>query len=180
MERGSMVVAVGENNKIAGIPLQKCLRYSAKEKKKIEIPQPFIVKQYNRYMGGVDQLDNHISNYRIAMRGKKWYTPLMYWAIDVCVVNSWNLARQYGYKKDQLDFRRGIAKELLSTYGREPPVAGKKRAAIRYPASASGRHLIITGEARRRCQSCKNKTNKRCDTCKVPLHDKCFLEYHNS
>ncbi|CAH1983733.1 unnamed protein product [Acanthoscelides obtectus] len=62
MESGSMDVAVGENNKIAGIrwkdnsivtllsnvhgldPLQKCLRYSAKEKKKIEIPQPFIVK----------------------------------------------------------------------------------------------------------------------------------------
>lgn len=131
-------------------------------------------------MGGVDQLDNHVSNYRIAFRGKKWYVPLIYWTFDVCVVNAWNLARQCGYKKDNLEFRRNIAQELLTKYGQKPSVAGRKRASIMFPTTASGRHLIITQEVRRRCQQCKNKTNKWCQDCDVPLHDKCFVDYHNN
>lgn len=197
LERGAIDVAVGNNNKIVGVrwkdnsivtilsneygrdPIQKCSRYSAKEKKKIDIPQPCVIKFYNQYMGGVDQLDNHVSNYRIAMRGKKWYIPIIFWIFDVAASNAWNLARKYGCSKDNLEFRRDIAREIISKYGQKPSVAGRKRSFIKCPKTSSGRHLIIIQHARRRCQRCKNKTNKWCEACEVPLHDKCFFEYHN-
>ena len=41
-------------------PVQKVKRYSQKAKKIIDIPQPKVVHVYNRYMGGVDRLDQNL------------------------------------------------------------------------------------------------------------------------
>lgn len=160
-------------------PVQKCHRYSARKKKKIEIDQPNVIKQYNRYMGGVDQLDNHVANYRIAFRGKKWYTPIVYWLIDLCARNAYILARQFGCNKDNLEFRRSIATAFLAKYGKKSVKPGRKKTSIEYPLLANGPHTIITQQNRLRCQICKNKTSKACKTCNVPLHDKCFSDYHS-
>ncbi|KAJ8935549.1 hypothetical protein NQ314_012738 [Rhamnusium bicolor] len=196
MDRGAMYYAVSDQNDTVCVrwndnsvvtilsneygvnPLQKCVRCSAKEKKKIEIPQPNVIKRDNQYMGDVDQLDNNVSNYRIAFRGKKWYTSIIYWLFDLCVTNAWSLARFYGVKKDNLEFRRDVVRALLTKYGNKTTVVGRKRAAIIHPSIATG-HLIITGQPRRRCQLCKNKTTKKCEACDVRLHDKCFTIFHS-
>ena len=55
----------------AGVhPISNASRYSSSEKKRVQIEQPYLVKLYNENMGGVDRMDQNISNYRIAMRGK--------------------------------------------------------------------------------------------------------------
>ncbi|XP_047500267.1 piggyBac transposable element-derived protein 3-like [Penaeus chinensis] len=36
-------------------PFDKCTRFNRKMKEKVEVARPFIVKDYNTYMGGVDQ-----------------------------------------------------------------------------------------------------------------------------
>lgn len=100
MNRGVVDTAVREINQNVGVrwngnnivtiiskehgmnPTQKCLRYSSKDKK-IEIDHSFLIKANNQYMGKMDQLDNHISNYRITLKGKKWYIPLICWQIDL-------------------------------------------------------------------------------------------------
>lgn len=51
-------------------PVTTYKRYSVIEKAKTHIPQPNVVKNYNIFTGDVDQLDNHVSNYRISFRGK--------------------------------------------------------------------------------------------------------------
>lgn len=48
-------------------------RYDRKQRKMVAIEQPYLVNQYNKYMGGVDLFDNAMNNYRIRVRGKKWY-----------------------------------------------------------------------------------------------------------
>lgn len=158
-------------------PIQQASRYSAQEKRRTEINQPFLISQYNKYMGGVDLLDNNISNYRINIRGKKWYFPIWLWMLDICVVNAWTLARQFGNKMDHLEFRRLIARYLLSNYGKPKNLPGPSSALVPEP-STSKQHLVVTAQNRRRCRMCQNKTVKLCDTCEVPLHDKCFKEYH--
>lgn len=45
-------------------------RYDRKERKDISLPQPNMIAQYNKYMGGVDLHDNAVANYRISIRGK--------------------------------------------------------------------------------------------------------------
>ena len=55
----------------AGVhPIPNASRYSCSEKKRMQIEQPYLVKLYNENMGGIDRMDQNISNYRTAMRGK--------------------------------------------------------------------------------------------------------------
>lgn len=64
-------------------------RYDRKQRKMVAIEQPYLVNQYNKYMGGVDLFDNAMNNYRIRVRGKKWYWPLVTNAFDAAMVNAW-------------------------------------------------------------------------------------------
>ncbi|KAF2901884.1 hypothetical protein ILUMI_04302 [Ignelater luminosus] len=59
-------------------PLQSAVRFSAKEKKKVYIPQPNVVYMYNKYKGGVDQFDNNIATYMISMREKNGTCQSLY------------------------------------------------------------------------------------------------------
>lgn len=52
-------------------PVAKVKRWSTAAASKIDIPQPFLFQTYNRYMGGVDILDQCVNTYRTGIRGKK-------------------------------------------------------------------------------------------------------------
>lgn len=165
-------------------PLKTAKRYSRSEHKKIDIPQPNIISHYNRNMGGVDQMDANVSVYRIAIRGKKWYMPIILWLIDVAFNNAYMLARSYKPNTDLLQFRRDVVHSLLLMHGEGKSTPGPmKRLPTRRCIPDSVRlhnadHIILTQQARRRCAICKNKTTKACNKCRVALHDKCFVEFH--
>lgn len=166
------------SNKYGENPIGKAKRYSRKEKKRVDIDQPYSVKMYNRNMGGVDQTDNNVSNYRINIRGKRYYFPIFMWLIDVCVSNAWILSRSFGLNLDNLEFRRKIVENLLATYGKNGNTQRLSAPAI--ISARPGPHIIITQQNRLRCKVCKNKTTKSCKTCGVALHDKCFEEFHKT
>ncbi|KAF2897891.1 hypothetical protein ILUMI_08283 [Ignelater luminosus] len=168
----SVVTVLSNKYEIASV--RKAARYYVKEKSKIEIPQPNVVSCYNQSMGGVDLMDNNISNYRIGI----WYIPILFWTFDVCMNNAWILSRHLEKQMDNLEFRRVAAISVLQKYG-IPPLATGSRTNFVSPASRrQGQHLIITDQPRLRCVVCKNKTTKSCNKCKVSLPDKCFLQYH--
>lgn len=52
-------------------PVEKVIRFSKTEKKKVEFTCPNIVKVYNKHMGVVDLLDSLQGRYKIKMRTKK-------------------------------------------------------------------------------------------------------------
>ena len=69
-------------------------------------------------MGGVDLFDNAVYNYRIKIRGKKWYWPLITNGLDAAMVNPWkthSLCAKLSTTKPmrQLDFRVSVAEALL-------------------------------------------------------------------
>ncbi|XP_008481385.1 piggyBac transposable element-derived protein 3-like [Diaphorina citri] len=177
--KDNAVVTLGSNQ--YGIhPIQTAKRFSREEKKQIDVPQPHIVSMYNKNMGGVDLMDNNISNYRIGIRGKKWYTPILFWLLDVAMNNAWILSRQAGMTMDNLSFRREVVRALLMKYGSAPLAPGRRSiVSVPDPLRVDHRgHMIITGQARRRCVMCRNKTVKACRRCDVALHDKCFEAFH--
>ncbi|XP_046677586.1 piggyBac transposable element-derived protein 3-like [Homalodisca vitripennis] len=96
----SVVTLLSNEHGVA--PLGEAKRYSVTERKKVSIPQPYRIAQYNRNMGGVDLMDNKISNYRIGVRGKRWYIPIVLWLFDVVMSNTWFLARSQGVTLDSL------------------------------------------------------------------------------
>lgn len=46
-------------------PEGKCMRWVKDEKKKVYVPQPHVVGNYNANMGGVDLIDRYVPYYRI-------------------------------------------------------------------------------------------------------------------
>ncbi|XP_050329110.1 piggyBac transposable element-derived protein 3-like [Bactrocera neohumeralis] len=101
-------------------PISSASRYCKKAGKKIAIPRPCVITEYNKYMCGVDRLDQNVNIYRIAYRGKMWWSSIFTWLIDVAVSNAWHL-QQSSKKLSQLEFRREIAVFYCKHYG-EPPV----------------------------------------------------------
>ena len=129
--RGSSVVAIEtpsnisavrwKDNKVVNVlstfagkePQKKVKRNSQKEKKKIDVLQPNVVSVYNRFMGGVDRMDQNISTYMINLRSKKCWWPLFRFCVDVAVNNAFQLYRprqpDTGESKlNTLVFRRAI------------------------------------------------------------------------
>ena len=79
-------------------PLDKVMRFEKKMKTRIEVQRPFIVKDYNENMGGVDIADQLISYYRMSFRSKKFYHRLIFHLFDVVIVNGWLLYRMAATK----------------------------------------------------------------------------------
>ena len=69
-------------------PVSKVGCWSKEKMKHIDVPIPKAVSNYNRNMGGTDQMDQNINAYRIGIRGKKWWWSIFTWTIDVSVQNA--------------------------------------------------------------------------------------------
>ena len=110
-QRGTSVVAIKTSSNISAVrwkgnkvvnvlstfagkePQKKVKRYSQKEKKKVDVLQPNVVNIYNRFMGGVDRMDQNILTYMIKLRSKKWWWPWFRSCVDVAVNNAFQLYR---------------------------------------------------------------------------------------
>jgi Transposase IS4 len=168
------------SNAVGVNPVNSVKRYSQKDKRFVQIDQPNVVKLYNRSMGGVYRSDQNISLYRTAVRGKKWYFPLLAHCIDMALHNAWQIHKHHGGTMDQLTFRRSVANVLL--------VQNKKKAVYQLGHISKNRnlelrydrldHWVIPQEKQTRCAACHQKTTTRCKKCDIGLHVKCFLAYH--
>ena len=166
-------------------PVSKVGRWSKEKMKHIDLPIPKAVSNYNRNMGGTDQMDQNINAYRIGIRGKKWWWSIFTWTIDVSVQNAWILARGAGCSIDQLEFRRGIALSYLKRFQVLPLTRGMKSSHI--PGADDARYHNIghmpkptDQNKRRKCaaESCKSQTRVECSKCDVGLCIDCFIDYH--
>ena len=55
------VVTVASNH-LAHKPSQNCKRYSRAKKVRVDVTQLNLIREYNSYMGSVDQLDSYLNN----------------------------------------------------------------------------------------------------------------------
>lgn len=170
-------------------PLGNARRYSKTDKCLLNVSRPHLVGEYNRYMGGVDRLDENVAMHRIHIRNKKWYWALLTWLIDVSIHNAWLLARHSGKKLSQLDFRREIVKVYLTRYGSPPKGTGRPPTCVtgsRIPIDVRYdgiKHWIQKIEKKRRCagEGCSTKTSAvrtQCKKCNVGLCIDCFESFH--
>jgi len=170
------------------VPLATAQLWSAAEKKRVEIPMPHLIKQYNINMGGVDRMDQNIGAYRISVRTRKWWWPLFAYLLDVSMQNAWLLYRltpAYDVEPlDQLEFRRNICNLYYKRYhpqnrssigrpmGRAQPLSSRVPQEIRLDGL---NHLLESSGTQRRCAVCRLKTRRQCNKCDVGLHVECFF-----
>ena len=53
--------------------------------------KPVVVDRYNQHMGGVDKADQYSAYYSFSKRSVKWWKKLMFWLLEVAIVNSYIL-----------------------------------------------------------------------------------------
>ena len=70
-----------------------CKQWKRKERKRADVPQPNLIKLYNKKMGGVDLFDKMRGLYRIRIRSRKWYWPYFRFCLNGSIVNLWLLYR---------------------------------------------------------------------------------------
>ena len=171
------------SNTVPVEPTLPCLRWSSKKKEVVQVEMPLLINKYNRNMGGVDRMDQNVSLYRINIRGKKWYIPLIFYCIDLVVQNAWQLSRTSAVplKMDNLSFRRGVAISLIRKNG-TPSVQGSRGRPVK-PVPSDPRfddigHYICQQERQTKCGECHQKTTTRCVKCDRGVHVRCFVKYH--
>lgn len=88
----------------------------------LTVYMPFIVKEYNLYMGAVDRFDQFRSYVGLDMRSTKFWHPMMWFIIESSLVNAWVLYRATREKAglplqyDHFSFRRAIALALAAEW----------------------------------------------------------------
>ena len=170
---------LGEN------PKGKVKRWSKKDSKHAMIDIPHAFKVYNTNMGGTDRMDQNINDYRIEIRGKKWWWSLFTWMLDAAIQNAWQIARLRGKPIEQIAFRRELAMAYLYKYQVEPKAPGRRK------LSAPGKDEMkydntshfpqsVQNHARRKCmgENCSSVVRTECCKCDVGLCIQCFAPYH--
>lgn len=75
-------------------PVMLANRWDKAARVHVEVPMPAVVDDYNKHMGGVDELDQYLGAYRFKMRSRRWYLYLFWQFIMVGMVNAWNAYRK--------------------------------------------------------------------------------------
>ncbi|XP_046383469.1 piggyBac transposable element-derived protein 2-like [Ischnura elegans] len=193
------------SNFVGAHPVENVRRWSVAEKRYIDVPQPNIVRAYNKHMGGVDKQDMLLELYRTNLKGKRYYLRVIFHFIDLSVVNAWLLYRRHCEQLKEkymplIEFKLSVAHALLyfgpnisNKRGRpssSPSVEGKgvaKRTFTPRPV-ADVRfdgidHWPLHVNTKNRCKLCiKSYTRVKCEKCNLPLcfsnEKNCFKTFH--
>ncbi len=183
--------------------VEQVLRRQVGLQGKLIRPAPLVAVEYNQCMGGVDRFNSLMESYSChQVHRRRWYTTIVYFALDVLMVDAcllYNKQQPHHQRLRSKRFRQlavlrfkklaDNAKEARAKrqrLGPNPSPAVEARFAIRL---LPGHHLPTAAEDRLRCKLCYsrhmiNKTNVSCSVCGVHLCLKaernCFSEWHTA
>ena len=146
--------------------------------------KPDAVIAYNKYMCGVDRMDQLMSYYSPLRKTLKWYRKVVLQHLDMAMVNAYILYKKLGGSKKQLEFRKSVIASLISsdtTREEKLPVLQTSKAFFHHKTSdlarLSGQHYLdyISPTASkqnptRKCVVCNRKGQRKetrylCKTC---------------
>lgn len=157
------------------------MRFSRQSKKRIPVDQPHLIHKYNMFMGGVDRCDQNLSLYRVSVRGKKRYFPIISYCLDLAEYNAWQLHRAQGGKLDHLNFRRVVVETMLESNANITRKKGRPHSLQHAESRLDNKdHYLVEQEKQTRCRVCHKKVKRQCIKCEVAIHVPCFPIYHKS
>lgn len=169
------------------------------EKRNNKRTKPKVCMDYNFTMGGVDRVDQHLSNYPLPRkRGRKYYKKIFFHLMEQALWNSYVLYTKNGGSMTHLEYRIKLIEEYVEKY-HIPDFSSKggRPSKTPNPMRLKERHFLksipVTGSKSRptkRCVVCCSKrdgSGKRirresrywCPNCEVGLClEPCFEIYH--
>jgi hypothetical protein len=145
---------------------------------------PQAISDYFHHARAVDVINQLHYSYLPGRKSRKCWTRLVWWLIDICILNAFRLWQVQHPDELHLDFRLQLALELMECL----PAARRPQRTSHGPASAASlakdHYSIIAAEARD-CVVCskrshqRKQTNYACAACSrhMCLGD-CFSHYH--
>ncbi|KAJ8873110.1 hypothetical protein PR048_026727 [Dryococelus australis] len=163
-----------------------------KDGSSVTVSCPTAVAPYNAIMGGVDKNYQFRERYTVCRYYQKWGHRILYFLTDLAIVNSyilWKFNRRDYVYQDQLSFRFGLARQLISGFsfkkqkGRPTSFLANKNNCSRL--TKAGDHMPDLQKPYRRCRVCSKKVRDKrrqyiCSACDVPLRiEPCFRKFHD-
>jgi hypothetical protein len=145
---------------------------------------PTAILDYNKSKGGVDTIDQMRESYAIGRKGKKWWPQLVWWLIDMCILNAYSLYNQQQQVKiSQLEFRERLMQQLIEHYPQQRSRIGRPPSTP--PINVQRLHYPSLSDVERDCFYCserpdhRKQTQYRCDLCDVYVcAAPCFQLFH--
>lgn len=162
-------------------PFHKVKRWCRENQEKADMEQPNVFRTYNKGMGGVDSNDQGVNNYRIAVKGKKWYWVLITSMLNVAMVNAWKLHMLASDEKmDLLLFQRNVTRHYLR-FSTKKTIKSRNRGTVPQSiAKDNNGHYPQKIANQRRCYICHARVRWQCKKCVVTLciERNCFEVFH--
>ena len=164
---------------------------------KIRADCPEIVKNYNKYMGGVDMHDQLKTTHEQDRRGKRYYLRLAFDMLNQLMVNSrivyntLNPENTLTAKEYQITISQGIVGDIYSrSHGKSILPFTYNRSVPNLSAQMIVENHLPFFSTRGRCRYCRDVLKKdsksyiHCSSCKVPLclnkERNCFFFIQNT
>jgi hypothetical protein len=160
------------------------VKYIERRDSSKQVAVPAAVLDYNKYKSGVDTIDQMRQSYSIGRKSKKWWPNLVWWLIDMCILNAYSLYNQQQQVKiRQLEFRQELMQQLVEQYSQERSHVGRPSCVPylqpqqgHYPQHIPQQHDCV------RCRAVEQRrarTNFQCKLCHAHLCiDPCFELHH--
>jgi hypothetical protein len=151
---------------------------------KISLPCPQAIHDYFFHARSVDVIGQLYYSYRIGRKSKRSYSRLVWWCIDMCIINAYILYKVHHPNITQLQFREQLMHELVDLFRFNRNAIQVSRGANVSVALAKDHYSILV-ENDRDCFVCSNqstvrkRTNYFCIGCNkhMCLGD-CFRHHH--
>ena len=152
--------------------------------------KPEVVHQYNKYMLGVDRLDQRMSYYHFVRKSVKWWRKVFFWSEEAAMVNAYiiyTLHTDAQRKLTHKEFRREVIMSLCEEQ-RQSRSCHMPRRQDETLERLRGSHFPQTAPSRRDCRICSRRrqgerhlTTTVCGNCSDRPHlciGECFRRYH--
>ncbi|XP_064635763.1 piggyBac transposable element-derived protein 4-like [Lineus longissimus] len=154
-----------------------------------QVHKPVCISEYNKYMGGVDLMDQLLQYYEFPHWSHKWYTPIYHRIREVAVVNGFILYKKVNPqgKMTHLKFRQGVIDGLVQGLASTRKRRGRQSLAADRDLRLTERHFgwTPTKNYKPDCSVCCDRKIKRvqtsdgCKNCNKPMcWPECFEVYH--
>jgi hypothetical protein len=150
----------------------------------VQIPCPAAIKDYFLTARSVDIVNQFHYSYPTGRKSKRCWTRLVWWVLDICIVNAFQLWRFDDRTARHLAFREQLMLQLMNQL---PADQRPQRGSLLPPHvnSLAHIHYSVHAEVARDCKWCSNRLLERketrfiCAECKVHLCiGNCFASYH--
>ena len=184
--RDNSDVTIG-SNVLQANPGKYVKRYSASEKRKMDVSQPHMVGEYNKYMGGTNIMDWCINQYKPTIRKKKCFFPLFVFYMQASAYNGWILRKELPEtnKNRLLQFLRNIVTAYIKHCGRQSvakpsafkvsKISSRVQDAVRFDGVS---HFSGKKEKKTRCCICGKHIFLVWKKCDIALHKDCFEAFY--